>query len=214
MFLLKLKIEWIQVMCNITEKSCSAWTCHLHVDPSPPQMVSQVVAGSWGDQGAFCDLATWSLHAELSAFQCLCKNKAVFSRHSVHRHSELSSSQLTAQFLSRAVNPFSFPITDRTTCQLSQKTGFEMPGLWKKWLSHACPVSISSASIRSGNVSPMRSFTQTQSCVTSVRSVGKSKARLRRSSTFKAFYQLLEEIIEKSPLLFSLISVWWCHPRS
>lgn len=78
-------------------------------------------------------MATGSPHAELSAFQCLCKKKAASSRHSVHRRSELSGSQLTAQFLSRAVNPFSFPITVGAAHQLSLKTASEMPGLWKKY---------------------------------------------------------------------------------
>lgn len=67
-----------------------------HVDPSSPQKISQLVAGSWGDQGAFRVLATWSPQEELFAFQCLCKNKAVFLCHSVHRHSELFGSQLAA----------------------------------------------------------------------------------------------------------------------
>lgn len=156
-----------------------------HVDPSLPQMISLLVAGSWGDQGAFRVLATWSPQEELFAFQCLCKNKAISLCHSVHRHSELSDSQLAAQFLSRAVNPFSFPISVGTTHQLSQKMGFA----WsvEKWLSHLCPVSMSSASIPSGNMSPMRTFTQVLSCMMSVGSVGKSKARLWRSALSKTF---------------------------
>lgn len=93
------------------------------------KMISQVVAGSWGDRGAFSDLATWSPHANACA--------RITLRHSVRRHSQLSGSQLTAQFLSRAVNPFSFTITDGTTHQLSQKRRFEMPGLWKK---NGCPM--------------------------------------------------------------------------